>query len=70
MTIKHKIILGYIKDLSVETPDPESLIAARENISKYSLNIDLSSKILKNKMIEVYTKLVYIDKINKKKNFL
>tara|TARA_Y100001970_G_scaffold288563_1_gene416232 strand:- start:1491 stop:1910 length:420 start_codon:yes stop_codon:yes gene_type:complete len=69
MTIKHKIILGYIKDLSVETPDPESLIAARENISKYSLNIDLSSKILKNKMIEVYTKLVYIDKINKKKTF-
>ena len=69
MTIKHKIILGYIKDLSVETPDPESLIAARENISKYSLNIDLSSKILKNKMIEVYTRLVYIDKINKKKTF-
>ena len=49
MTINHKIILGYIKDLSVETPDPESLIAARENISKYSLKIDLSSKILKNK---------------------
>ena len=55
--------------MSVETPDPESLIAARENISKYSLNIDLSSKILKNKMIEVYTRLVYIDKINKKKTF-
>ena len=53
MTIKHKILLGYIKDLSVETPDPESLIAARENISKYSLKLDLSSKILKNKMIEV-----------------
>ena len=69
MTIKHKIILGYIKDLSVETPDPESLIAARENISKYSLNIDLSSKILKNKMIEVYTKLTYVDKINKKKTY-
>ena len=69
MTVKHKIILSYIKDLSAEIPDPESLIAARENISKYSLNIDLSSKILKNKMIEVYTKLVYIDKINKKKTF-
>ena len=70
MTIKHKILLGYIKDLSVETPDPESLIAARENISKYSLKLDLSSKILKNKMIEVYTKLTYVDKINKKKNIL
>ena len=69
MTIKHKILLSYIKDLSVETPDPESLIAARENISKYSLNLDLNSKILKNKMIEVYTKLTYKDKINKKKTY-
>ena len=69
MTIKHKILLNYIKDLSVETPDPESLIAARENISKYSLKLDLNSKILKNKMIEVYTKLTYEDKINKKKTY-
>ncbi len=69
MTVKHKIILGYIKDLSVETPDPESLISARENISKYSLKLDLNSKILKNKMIEVYTKLTYSDKINKKQTF-
>ena len=69
MTIKHKILLGYIKDLSVETPDPESLITARENVSKYSLKLDLNSKILKNKMIEVYTKLTYEDKINKKKTY-
>ena len=63
MTIKHKILLGYIKDLSVETPNPESLISARENISRYSLKLDITSKILKNKMIEVYTKLTYEDKI-------
>ena len=69
MTVKHKILLNYIKDLSVETPDPESLIFARENISKYSLKLDLNSKVLKNKMIEVYTKLTYEDKINKKKTF-
>ena len=69
MTINHKIILGYIKDLSVETPDPESLIAARENISKYSLKLDLTSIPLKNKMIEVNTKLTYQDKINKKKTY-
>tara|TARA_B100001029_G_C14954921_1_gene391021 strand:- start:492 stop:911 length:420 start_codon:yes stop_codon:yes gene_type:complete len=69
MTIKHKILLGYIKDLSVETPDAESLISARENISKYSLQLNLSSKILKNKMIEVYTNLTYEDKINKKKTY-
>ena len=69
MTIKHKILLNYIKDLSVETPDPESLITARENVSKYSLKLDLNSKILKNKMIEVCTKLTYEDKNNKKKTY-
>ena len=69
MTIKNKILLNYIKDLSVETPDPESLIAARENISKYSLKLNLNSKILKNKMIEVCTKLTYEDKNNKKKTY-
>ncbi len=70
MTIKHKIILTYIKDLSVETPDVESLIIAKENISKYSLNIDLASKALKNKMIEVDTKLKYEDKSKIKKKFI
>ena len=69
MTIKHKILLSYIKDLSVETPDAESLIAARENISKYSLKLDLTSKVLKNKMIEVDTKLTYEDKTNIKKTY-
>jgi len=67
MTIKHKILLNYIKDLSIETPDAESLISARENISKYSLKFDLTSKPLKNKMIEVDTKLTYEDKTNNKK---
>ena len=70
MTIKHKILLNYIKDLSIETPDAESLISARENISKYSLKFDLTSKTLKNKMIEVDTKLTYEDKTkNKKKTY-
>ena len=67
MTIKHQIILSYTKDLSVETPDAESLISARENISKYSLNLDLNSKVLKNKMIEVETKLTYSDKTKNEK---
>ena len=69
MTIKHKILLNYIKDLSVETPDAESLIAARENISKYSLKLDLKSNPLKNKMVEVETKLTYDDPTSKKKTY-
>tara|TARA_B100000530_G_scaffold325736_1_gene263768 strand:- start:527 stop:949 length:423 start_codon:yes stop_codon:yes gene_type:complete len=67
MSIKHQIILSFVKDLSVETPNAESLIFARENIAKYSLKLDLNSKALKNKLIEVETKLTYEDK-NKNKN--
>ena len=67
MPIKHKIILSYIKDLSVETPDPQSLIVARERISKYGLKLDITSSPFKNKMIEVFTKLIYADKDKSKK---
>ena len=67
MNNKYKIILNYIKDLSVETADPETLIAARNNISKYTMNINITSKAVKNKMIEVTTKLTYKDPTNSKK---
>ena len=67
MSIKHKIILKYIKDLSVEIPNAECLIVARDRISKYGLNLDISSKPLKNKMIEVFTKLTYADKEKSKR---
>jgi len=56
-----KILLSYIKDLSVEIPNTETLIATRDNISKYSMDINITSKALKNKMIEVTTKLTYKD---------
>tara|TARA_Y100001970_G_scaffold284483_1_gene401953 strand:- start:2694 stop:3125 length:432 start_codon:yes stop_codon:yes gene_type:complete len=67
MSINYKILLNYIKDLSVENTNAESFIIARENISKYSLDIDISSKAIKNKMIEIYTKLIFHDKRNTKK---
>ena len=71
MSIKYSIILNYIKDLSVETPDPETLFVARERLPKYSLNLDITSKPYKNKMIEVFTKLSYGDKEkSKKKTFI
>ena len=54
MTDKFKIILEYIKDLSVETPDAETLIYVKDNIIKYQMNIDITSKALKNKLIEIY----------------
>tara|TARA_B100001121_G_C18606282_1_gene581996 strand:+ start:319 stop:744 length:426 start_codon:yes stop_codon:yes gene_type:complete len=64
---KYKIILKYINDLSAEIKDPEALLIARERILKYKLDLDISSKPLKNKMIEINTKLTYHDKEIKKK---
>ena len=69
MDKKYKVVLNFIKDLSVETPDAETLLFVRENISKYQLGIDISSKPLKNKMIEISTKLSFKDKgSNEKKS--
>ena len=62
-----KIILEYIKDLSVETADAETLIYVKDNILKYQMNIGITSQALKNKMIEVNTKLTFQDKDNSKK---
>tara|TARA_Y100001935_G_C17251128_1_gene481049 strand:+ start:150 stop:575 length:426 start_codon:yes stop_codon:yes gene_type:complete len=71
MSVKHKIILTYTKDLSVEIPDVETLLIARERISKYKIILDISSKPLKNKMIEVFTKIKYTDlEESKKKAFV
>tara|TARA_A100001234_G_scaffold24993_1_gene19530 strand:- start:530 stop:952 length:423 start_codon:yes stop_codon:yes gene_type:complete len=67
MSIQHKIVLIYTKDLSVEIPDVETFLLARERISKYKLTLDISSKPLKNRMIEVHTKFIYTDHEKSKK---
>ena len=62
-----KILAKYIKDMSSETPDVETFLFVKENIAKYQLNIDITSKPLKNKMIEVNTVLKFEDKENSEK---
>ena len=70
MTKKYKILGKYIKDMSSETPDIETYIFVRDYISKYQLNIDINSKALKNKMVEINTILKFEDKQdNKKKSY-
>ena len=70
MTEKYKILGKYIKDLSSETKDVETYLFVRDNISKYQLGIDITSKALKNKMIEVNTTLKFEDKEeNEKKSY-
>jgi preprotein translocase subunit SecB len=62
MTENFKILAEFVKDISSETPDIQSYIFVKENISKYQLNIDINSKALKNKMIEINTTLKFEDK--------
>ena len=62
MTEKYRILSKFIKDLSSETPNVETYIFVKENISKYHLNIDITSKALKNKLIEINTTLKFEDK--------
>jgi len=62
MTENFKILAQFIKDMSSETQDIQTYIFVKDNISKYHLNIDINSKALKNKMIEVNTTLKFEDK--------
>ena len=70
MTKKYKILGKFIKDMSSETPDIETYIFVKDYIGKYQLDIDINSKPLKNKMVEINTILKFEDKQeNKKKSF-
>ena len=62
--INFKIILEYIKDLSIETPNASTLKYVRDNLADYIMDIDIASSVLKNKAIEVTTKLKLQDKKN------
>tara|TARA_B100001121_G_C18657957_1_gene607382 strand:- start:814 stop:1236 length:423 start_codon:yes stop_codon:yes gene_type:complete len=61
MTEKFKILGKYVKDMSSETPNIETYIFVKDYISKYQLNIDINSKALKDKMIEINTVLKFED---------
>ena len=70
MTENFKILAEFIKDISSETADIETYVFVKEQISKYHLNIEINSKPLKNKMIEVNTTLKFNDKeLSEKKSY-
>ena len=70
-TKKFEIISEFIKDMSSETPNVQTYIFVKENISKYILNIEITSKPLKDKIIEINTILKFSDSQpnEKKANF-
>ena len=67
MSEQFKILTQFVKDMSCETPDLETYLYVKEYLKNYNLNIDITTKPLKNRMIEVSTKLSYTDK-GKSKN--
>ena len=67
MTEKFKILGRFIKDLSSETSDIETYLFVRDSIHRYQLGIDITSKALKDKMIEVNTTFKFEDKEENKK---
>ena len=66
----YKILTQFVKDMSSETPDVQTYLYVKDNISKYHLDIDIKSRALKNNLIEVDTKINFEDKsTNEKKSY-
>ena len=55
--MSYKIVAKYIKDLNFVIDDPKNFFLLTKNISNYKIKIDIKSKILKEKTIEVDTTL-------------
>ena len=71
MSEKFTILAEYIKDMSSETPNLDTYLYVKDIISKYNLNIFISSNAIKNNIVEVETKLTYKDpdESSKKKSY-
>ena len=64
--VKSFLITCLVVGLSVEIPSPESLVTIRNSIPEYQMKVNISSKPLKRKMIEVQTTLTYENPKKKK----
>ena len=67
MTEKYKILEKYVKDLSSETPNLETYLFVKDQITKYQLHIDINTKPLKNNLVETNTIFKFEDKSQSKK---
>ena len=55
----YKILSKFIKDLSFEIPDTQTLVSLEKNIQKYNIEIDITAKPIKNDIIQVETVLKF-----------
>ena len=68
MTKNYRILAQFIKDMSSETPDVETYMFVKDNISNYNLGININSKALKTRMVEVDTAIKFDSKDTNVKN--
>ena len=66
MNKNYKILTSFIKKISSEISNVESFLHLKDNIPKYSLNIDIMTLPLKNNMAEVDIKLMFNSKEREK----
>ncbi len=62
MTKNYRILAQFVKDMSSETPDVETYMYVKDNILKYNLGINITSKALKSRMIEIDTAIKFNNK--------
>ena len=53
--MSYKILTKFLKDVSFEIPNAETFLTVANEITKYKLKVDIVSKPLKNKIIQVDT---------------
>ena len=62
MTKNYKILAKFIKDMPSETPDAETYMYVKDNIGRYQLGIDINSRAIKSRLIEINTSIKFHDK--------
>ena len=62
MTKNYKILAKFVKDMSSETPDAETYMYVKDNIGRYQLGIDINSRAIKSRLIEINTSIKFHDK--------
>jgi len=65
----YKIVSKYIKDLSFKIPEAKSYFLLEKNIRNYRIKVDVTSKKLKENIIEIDTNLYFEPKEKDKDDF-
>ena len=65
----YKIVSKYIKDLSFKIPEAKSYFLLEKNIKNYRIKVDVTSKKIKENIIEIDTNLYFEPKEKEKDNF-